>query len=775
LFAETRLVGRLDNGGLFLIPLNEDGSFTFTPDLAFDGSGNGAHVVELFAQTRGGEVGNAVVPFTLVSSPQSPLTIDLNGGADPGNDFTATWTAAGDPVSIVSPDITITGAPTGQITSAIATLVNPLTRPNRASAPTVQFLVESANLYQVNRHSQDQGRPILPLYTDFGAGGVYGQPGTASFNIDSDGNDPDAAVGTSSFRLTWTGEGVNGFFDFGLGLAVPNRPRDLVDFGEVAEVRFFAKGDSMGQQARVKVFGLQTGGGFFEIMSQVLTLDVAWGDYTLPLPPGWTPDELHAVQFVIGDELPAGNRTIKVDELRLATMGSDPLRLAQSYRPGGWAASDSPPESPAGRDLHVYPNRAFLYDQATTIIALLAANSPQTRQVAIDMGRALLAIANADGSYFNERVSGHVLLGDGAPRPPFSQLRSLGDNAWIGIAFIHLFRQTGQAAFLNAARKVSDWAESELKNSGPLGGYRGGFNSQGKAVAYRSTEHNLDLAVLNRMLAHELGKQSSSAAVDYHARYLHAANFVLAMFDNIDGKFWIGTTTGDTTNQSSVPLDTQLWTIAGLAQTPEFANVIDWRRPLAWAEANLRISDGPITGFRYSTGSPPDTVWLEGTAHAAVVYGLLGEPAKRQELLQTLEVARTTHPAGDGRGIVAASRDGLVDATLGDIAFDARLHLSATAWAFLAAQGDNPFAPLAEKIERLAVDASGTSIAAHFDEPTGVLSLQGPDTVENFQRVLATLTYDVQSSALTGERRVEVTISDGDIVSAPAIARILLD
>ncbi|MBW3596793.1 MAG: hypothetical protein KY475_05895, partial [Planctomycetes bacterium] len=76
---ETRLVGRLDGGSIFLIQLGGDGAFSFDPGLPNDGSADGPHTLELIAQTQGGAVATFDVPFTLETSlPEG--TISLSEG-----------------------------------------------------------------------------------------------------------------------------------------------------------------------------------------------------------------------------------------------------------------------------------------------------------------------------------------------------------------------------------------------------------------------------------------------------------------------------------------------------------------------------------------------------------------------------------------------------------------------------------------------------------------------------------------------------------------------
>ena len=64
-------------------------------------------------------------------------------------------------------------------------------------------------------------------------------------------------------------------------------------------------------------------------------------------------------------------------------------------------------------------------------------------------------------------------------------------------------------------------------------------------------------------------------------------------------------------------------------------------------------------------------------------------------LIGELQEARTVHPDGNGKGLVAARRDSLLDGPLGTI-YDARLHAGATAWTYFATAGINPLLPQLE-------------------------------------------------------------------------------
>ncbi len=65
--------------------------------------------------------------------------------------------------------------------------------------PWVNFVLASANMYAISTYPADNGSAIVPLYTDYDAGGTYGTPDSIT-NITVDDDDPDAAHGTSSYQ-----------------------------------------------------------------------------------------------------------------------------------------------------------------------------------------------------------------------------------------------------------------------------------------------------------------------------------------------------------------------------------------------------------------------------------------------------------------------------------------------------------------------------------------------------------------------------------------------
>jgi uncharacterized repeat protein (TIGR01451 family) len=555
-----------------------------------------------------------------------------------------------------------------------------------ADDPNLDYLFDGANRYTVSGNPADLSHPIIPIFSDFYSGGMYfgGGLNFAPPSLVRDSNDPDAGRGLSSFRMTWDGNDGPAYVGLKLGV---NRPRDIPAFGMARNLRFLAKSDFANRQLWVNVL---VGGSSPQTLTKSFVVGQNWADYNFELPP-LTPKDISEVQLKISQ-----SGTFRFDEVRFDTDGFDPARIVQSYRPL-WASAGSPGGSVAYRDAYVYPNRAFLYDNALAIQALIARGTPAALALAKDVADAVVSTARPDGSFYNERDSGHTLLADGSPRPPYSERRYLGDNAWIGLAFVDLYRATAQIEYLTRARGISDWAENSLKVPAAvsaLKGYRGGYDSDTNPVGWRSIEHNADLFQLNRRLSVVLLGLDDTAAQAFAVRATHAADFVLhpQLFDNATGHFWTGTGIGDAINYCSIPLDAQFWTYLTLGQWPEYAGAIDWRRPIQWARSNLWRTDGPFTGYTYSSASTPGRVWFEGNAFAAVAYQLQGEVENAQEALGLLEQARLQGPNADpgGRGQIAASADDMQDSCL-VATYDARLAAAPTAWTYLARRRLNPF------------------------------------------------------------------------------------
>jgi hypothetical protein len=323
---------------------------------------------------------------------------------------------------------------------------------------------------------------------------------------------------------------------------------------------------------------------------------------------------------------------------------------------------------------------SFAYDDALVIMAWLARG---------DVRRAALL---GDTLLYAQQ---HDPIGDGRTRASYqpdsfttltgaldigSPAAFTGNQAWVGMAFAHLYARTGRRRFLDGALREASWIHGRTWDGvrAPHG-YTGGRNADDQPSTFKATEHNIDVGAFFTMLAQLTGDRV------WHTRAQAAFAFVAAMQDRPTGHLWTGTDPdGVTTNRNPVPEDVQTW--AYLATLDD-----RYSRAVTWVLHNLSAYDAGVAGVSYSD-TDVAKVWLEGTAHAALALharNAKGDKLFSRKLLWNIQRAQQTTANGDGRGIPAASSDGL-DTGFGDLYY-ASLHTGATAWYLLAALGSNPF------------------------------------------------------------------------------------
>jgi uncharacterized protein YyaL (SSP411 family) len=252
-----------------------------------------------------------------------------------------------------------------------------------------------------------------------------------------------------------------------------------------------------------------------------------------------------------------------------------------------------------------------------------------------------------------------------------------GNVAWAMLALLAYHDQVGGTQYLRAAERLGEWVEENCRDGRGPGGYTAGFQGWEPTpdrLTYKSTEHNLDLAVAFERLFLITGDGR------WHERSEHAKRFVRAMWDPVEGKFWTGTTEdGVTVNRAVVPLDAQAWAVQALRDEAG-----SYRPALRYAEEHHRVPGG------FDFNEDLDGVWYEGTAQMAVAYHVLGERAKAEQLVRLLKDAQLESGA-----LHAADRDGLTTgfelASGQPWLYYRRAHVGATAWLVLAEIGVNPF------------------------------------------------------------------------------------
>ena len=321
-----------------------------------------------------------------------------------------------------------------------------------------------------------------------------------------------------------------------------------------------------------------------------------------------------------------------------------------------------------------------IYDDALVIDAYLAMHTGWGAVRARRIGNALVYLQRHGpgpaGRLFNEYTPG--TLGQPGNVRAAGHARSTGDLAWAGLALAQLYAATGDTQYLDAAVGIGRWIQANCASDRGPGGYTGGYDASGARVTWKSTEHNIDVFALFRLLARLTGQHI------WLDRAQHARRFILAMWDWPPGVFDIGTIgNGVTTDDSVQAEDVNSWSLLAL-QDPAYAGSVGWEI------RNLTSRTGRFHGVGLST-CDRGGVWFEGTAHVADALQALRTPAdirRADGYLSDLRYAQAHGPDADGLGIMASSENGLTDCQ-GEYVYSS-LHTGTTAWYILAAKAIDP-------------------------------------------------------------------------------------
>jgi len=341
-------------------------------------------------------------------------------------------------------------------------------------------------------------------------------------------------------------------------------------------------------------------------------------------------------------------------------------------------------------------NTAFIYDNALALIAFLARGNKDDLRRAKILADAFVYAQNNDRYYKDGRLRNAYMSGDlkdhitGKARIPgwwdstkrkwyedrFHVSTHTGNLAWVMIALLSYYKKKGGIQYLKAAERIGEWIERETYDNRCNGGYTGGYEGwepNPTKITWKSTEHNIDVYVAFTLLYEITGN------LKWKNRAFHAKKFVEAMWNTSDKHFWTGTgNDGCSINKSNIPLDIQAWALMALGR---------YNSALVWAENNCYVEADGFKGFDFNNDK--DGIWFEGTAQMAVAYQINDEIDKANFYISELVKAQLYAPNANGKGIVAASHDGVT--TGFNWKYFSRLHIGATAWYIFAELGYNPY------------------------------------------------------------------------------------
>ncbi len=320
-------------------------------------------------------------------------------------------------------------------------------------------------------------------------------------------------------------------------------------------------------------------------------------------------------------------------------------------------------------------NCAYVYDNAVTGLALLAAGEAQSARAIAGA----LAYAQANDRFYHDGRLRNAYRAGPVPKSGAYPLAGWWDKAksqWLEdgyqagtasgvLAWAMLLWIACGPAYRHAAERAADFIAANLKAPrGYAGGFIG-FEPTPRRVTWVSTEHNIDLS-------------AALAAIGRAEDAAHAQKFVAGMWLPQEGRFAMGLHPDGSLNDASA-LDANLWPLLAAGAAP------GWRAALGW------VVEGRAAGVDFNTDH--DGIWLEGTAYVALLARRLGQPDLAARMMATLRdntapgglIYATTTPT-----LTTGLTTGL-DTANPDFLYFRRPHIAATAWAVLAQLGASPF------------------------------------------------------------------------------------
>jgi hypothetical protein len=349
------------------------------------------------------------------------------------------------------------------------------------------------------------------------------------------------------------------------------------------------------------------------------------------------------------------------------------------------------PTAPPGPLQHT----AFVYDNAVASLALLGCGE---RARAERIGDALLYALDHDRYWHDGRVRNAYVagaVGGGAMRlsgwwdasrqawleDRYQAGSDSGNLAWAALALLGLSHTGAGERYAAGAQRIGGWL-LQWRDARGAGGFSGGtfaHEPQPQPQRWKSTEHNIDLAVLFTRLA------AAYPQPHWREAAASARGFVQAMWQPACGCFAVGTGDDGVTVNPLLALDVQAWALlSGQLGSPQASK---YYGALATVERRLRAD----AGFAYSEAL--QGLWVEGSAQMALLLELMHQEAQAGALLSAVEALR--RPEGYLATSAASEPTGfrLQTDPSQPLQYFHLPHLGATAWVALAQRRFNPFGP----------------------------------------------------------------------------------
>ena len=551
----------------------------------------------------------------------------------------------------------------------------------------------------------DQFHHTFDVYTDFARAGNHYIPSgwmghTDGLSLNENWTD-DCHAGDSCIRVAYTPGGVDWA---GIYWQTPeNNWGTIKDAGHdltgAKALTFMAKGGQGGENISFLLGGIKgsypdsvqkkyTEGCVNRGSDCYVTLSDSWQEYTIHLEGEDISHVVGGFAFVTDTLNNPEGAVFYIDEIKYDKPRLDHNRLLVSYE-------TFPTTDPDRPDVHLR-TPAFVYDNAVVALALLSRGGPEDLSRAKLIVDALLYAQNNDRVYADGRLRNAYRGGDlidhmtGKARlaiwwdaverkwkeDELQVSTHIGNLAWAAMAMLGYYEQAGGNQYLDGAVRLAEWIERETRDDGEHGGYIGGLNGRDgfqEKIKWKSTEHNIDVYIAFSWLEKLTGE------LVWGQRAGHARLFLASMWNDQQGHFWTGTDDNGETSQAPIPVDIQAWAALAMEQ---------YEDALDWAINNLSVTADGFSGFDFNEDR--DGIWFEGTAQMVVGFKKTGKSGFAGQYLDQLRQARISATNTNGKGIVAASHDG-VSTGFEDWFLYSRLHIAATAWYLFAEMGRSPW------------------------------------------------------------------------------------
>ncbi|MCC7495848.1 MAG: hypothetical protein IT204_26080 [Fimbriimonadaceae bacterium] len=534
-------------------------------------------------------------------------------------------------------------------------------------------------------------------------------------------------------------------------------------------------------------------------VSAHLTATAGWAPFRIALPQG---GRVTTITWLLSEATAAPAR-LRSSSGNLATLDLDAVRLALPERPPQWPlflrsfALHTPPEATPG----ILHGVAYTYDTAVAITALASSTRPADQLLARRLADGLVRVLHAAaGPRPRALLTGYCAGPVGLyPTQPIKRAGSwnpgqrrydldlhasgldVGNNAWAALALLSMAERTGNTVYREAAEELFAWIDT---NRHPQSGFYGGWTGfdQKQRKAWRSTEHNLDVAALAVRLAAHLPADRPR----YQAAYEQATRLVKQAWQGDRLAAGFTPEPGSVVNLEPRPIDPQTWYPLVYGADEQAAAGLRWVDQSARVEEQGRLLGVSFAGFRYGPGEAAGLkgdparlrgVWNEGLGQWIVSAAKLGGEFRTAVTAGQPALARSQLPDG---AFLAADRE-LWTGLRTDVGFDSRGHpiavdwlyypspaVAATAWAALALRAEpwNPYydQPAAAAVPTLPAPRDWRHVA--WQTPPAPAGLPTPSPAPDWQEVsLEGLPAEVDQALLLPARTLADLVG-GQLTSA---------